>query len=126
MPIFDAIQAHIGQVFSSVYLDAVLYRDVITAPATTPLGKPTLGTPQQFECKAMVDEWSASHKAGSLVAVGDSKIIILQTSLATTPVAKDRITIRGETYEIVSDGGSQEAVTQDPAQGGWVCRGRKR
>lgn len=105
------------------FLDATLIRKAAVAGtnAWTP------GTPQEeeYSCKAMHDEWSASRVAGGLVEASDRKVMILAQTLSTTPVPGDKITIRYETFTIVSDGGGQPAVMTDPAQAVWTVRARK-
>ena len=108
---------------SSIFLDAVLTRDVVASggdPADPP--DPTQVT---YTCKAIRDFYGAGFLSGGLVDSKDVKVIILQKSLSTTPLSLDRITITGMpgTFVIVSPGiGRLAAVTADPANATWECR----
>lgn len=87
----------------------------------------TPGTPFEvsYDCKAMHDAWGASTISGGLVDAADRKVMILASTLSTTPIPGDRINIRDETFIVVSNGRGQPAVTTDPAQAVWTIRARK-
>ncbi|MFG1413465.1 hypothetical protein V5G24_20355 [Xanthobacter sp. VTT E-85241] len=112
----------IGKALSGVFFDAVLARDVAAAGANA--WTPGTITTTEYACKGLNDAWSSYQRAGGLVAGADRKILILASTLAVTPQEGDRITIQGATLTLVSDGGSQPAVTTDPATAVWMCRGR--
>ena len=123
MSILDDLPGIIADAMGDlIFRDAVLTRD---GPPTGPAYDPTPGTPQAWPCKAVEDEWSSSVRSGGLVASADRKILILADTLkGAVPQEGDRVTVQGQTFLIVSDGGSQPAVTSDPANATWTCRGR--
>lgn len=104
----------VGAAMSSLFLDAVLERD---GPTTGPSYDPTPGAPQTFKCKAIVERYSAYHRANSLVGEKDRKVLILANGLAVRPQPGDRVTVSGITFTL------QEVAT-DPAEAVWECRGR--
>jgi len=105
-----------------LFRDAELYR---TLPGTGPAHNPGQGSTPKWGCRALVTNWRDSTKAGGLVAAVDRKILILAETLeGTEPQNGDSVVIQGKTYRITADGGSQPAVTRDPARAVWVCRGR--
>lgn len=81
-------------------------------------------TDQRYPCRAIHDEWGASFRSGGLVTGKDWKILILAATLAVEPMEGDRITLEGVTLTVVSEGGSQPAVTSDPATATWVLKCR--
>lgn len=113
----------ISRAASGVFFDGSLARDARAAGTND--WTPGSTTVTDYACKALVDTWSAYHVTSGLVAAADAKILVLASTLSVEPVVGDRITVRGQTYTIVSDGGSRAAVETDPATAVWVCRGRK-
>lgn len=104
-----------------VFYPATLERD---GASTGPSWDPTPGPPQSWPCRALEDQWSTGSLAGGLVASADRKLLILAHGLPVVPQEGDRVTIRGYTFTIVSEGGSRPAVSSDPANAVWECRGR--
>ncbi len=113
----------IGRSASGVFFDASLTRDARAAGANAWTPGAVVST--DHACKALVDTWSSYQVASGLVAAADAKILVLASTLSVEPIVGDRITVRGQTYTIVSYGGSRAAVETDPATAVWVCRGRK-
>lgn len=114
-PLSGALAAQIYKGMRKLFLDATLTRDV---PGTaTDLADPPAPTPTDYSCKAIHDTYSAYHRASGLVNEGDVKIIILVGSLSITPLAGDRITIRGKTFSLVK-------TDTDPALATWECQAR--
>jgi hypothetical protein len=104
-----------------VFLDATLTRAIPAAGGDA--FDPAEPTEQTFACKAIHDGWSSFHLANNLVAANERKVMILASTLATTPVSGDMITIRGETFAICPAGtGGTPAVSTDPAKAVWTCR----
>lgn len=123
-PLSGSLARTIGSAMASLFLDTTITRDVagtITDPADPPAPTTT-----SFTCKAIRETYGVGHRSGGLVQSKDVKIIILQTSLATTPQPGDRITITGMggPWTIVSEGAGQPAVQADPANATWECRAR--
>lgn len=112
----------IGKAFSGIFFAAVLERDTATPGPND--WTPGEVTTVNHSCKALIEAWSSFQLSGGLVAAGDRKVMILASTVAVQPEAGDRITVRGETFTIVSDGGSMPAVSTDPAKAVWICRGR--
>jgi hypothetical protein len=97
----------------------------VDTPATgSSVYDPDEPTTSGYSCRALVDDWDKFVRTGGLVAANDVKIMVLAATLSVTPQEGGRITIQGMTYGIVSDGGSQPAVTTDPARAVWTLRGR--
>ena len=124
-PLLGSLAATVNKALGFLFLDATLTRDVIpTSPAYDPADPPA-SVPVTFTCKAIRDHYSVGHRSGNLVAAKDVKVIILQGSLATTPLPLDRITITGMggPFTIVAPGaGGMPAVSADPANATWECR----
>ncbi len=112
----------IGKAFAGIFFEAVLERDT-AAPGPNDW-TPGEVTTTEHGCKALIESWSSYQLSGGLVAAGDRKVMILASTIAVEPEAGDRVTARGETFTIVSDGGSMPAVSTDPAKAVWTCRGR--
>lgn len=128
MSILDDIPEIVNDALGAdVFYDAVLKRD--TAGAASPVRKPwdpaAPGTPDEFPCKAIHDEWSANTVSLGLVESADQKILILAASLSTEPKSGDRIELLGKTLTIVPmNTAGQKAVMTDPAKAVWICRAR--
>lgn len=128
MSILDDIPEIVGDALGEdVFYDAVLKRD--TAGAASPVRKPwdpaAPGTPDEFTCKAIHDEWSANAVSLGLVETLDQKILILASTLSVEPRSGDRIELKGKTLTIVpANTAGQKAVMTDPAKAVWVCRAR--
>ena len=118
-----ALAKVVANAIGEVFLDATLTRDqeMLT---TEPWGA-GLTAQQSWTCKAIHEEWGASYRAAGLISAGDRKVLVLAATLCTTPAPGDRITIRSETFTVVSDKSGQPAVSSDPALAVWVLRARK-
>ncbi|MGA0564167.1 head-tail joining protein [Ancylobacter sp. VNQ12] len=110
----------LGKALAPIFFDATLSRDAPSAGpnAWTP-GEPTTTS---YPCKAIHEEWGASYRSGGLVLAGERKVLILAATLSVTPAPGDRITIRGETFTVATEGAGQPAVSSDPALATWVLR----
>jgi len=114
-PLEGSLAATIGQAMAFLFLDATLRRDVagtITDPADPPV--PTEAT---YSCKAIVEDYAERFRLDGTVRLDERKVLVLASSLATTPVPNDRITIRNATYTVM-------AVASDPAIATWELRAR--
>ena len=121
MSFLDDIPGTISDALSDTFRDAVLTR--LGAP-TGAAYDPTPGAPTTYTCKAIHDTWSAYYRASGLVEANDQRILVLATTLATTPQLGDTIALEGMTLRVVSDGGGQPGVSSDPAFAVWVLRCR--
>lgn len=122
-PLAGSLAKTIGGAFKGLFLDATLSRTSSAAGAND--WTPGAATTTDYTCKAIHDKWGAIWLSGGLVAADDVKLLILAASVTVKPMAGDVVTIRGEAFTIVSDGGSKPAVETDPAQAVWTCRARK-
>lgn len=121
MSFLDDIPDIITDALGGDFRDAVLTR--IGAP-TGPIYDPTPGAPTDYSCKAIHDTWSAYYRASGLVQASDQRVLVLATTLATTPQLGDVVALEGATLRVVSDGGGQPGVSTDPAGAVWVLRCR--
>lgn len=114
-PLSGPLAKTIGSAFKTLFLDAVLTRDVpvISPDPADPLPPQTA----TYGCKAIVEGYSDYYKANGLVDAKDRKVLILATSLSVRPEPGDRVTIRNVTFTL-------QDVTVDPAEAVWTCRGR--
>ena len=113
-PLSGSLARTIGAAFNTLFLDAVLTRDVpVVSPDPADPLPPTQAT---YACKSMVESYSDYFKANNLVDAKDRKVLILATSLSVRPKAGDRITISGVTFTL-------SEVSTDPAEAVWTCKG---
>lgn len=113
----------IGSALSGIFFDAVLYRDAAAAGPND--WTPGAVTTTSYPCKALADAWSAYQISGGMVSANDAKVLILASTLSIEPRAGDRVTVQGEMFTLVTEGGSRPAVMSDPAKALWECRGRR-
>ena len=125
-PLISSIRNTIGSAAAFLFLDAVLTRFARASGADP--ADPPAPTTTTYTCKAIREQWSFGHKANGLVDTDDFKIIVLQTSLTVAPRVGDQITISdlGQTFLIHGGSGGQPAVSADPANATWECRGKSR
>lgn len=120
----DTLATIFADAFDWIYGDAVY---TVDGAATGSSYDPTPGAPVDYPCKGQIDEWSSRDRTNTLVSVKDWKVIMLRQSLQgpdgpIEPVEGGRVTIRGITLTISSDGGSAPAVSSDPARATWILR----
>ncbi len=127
-PLSGSLARTIGRAFSSLFLDATLVRDVFPPPSPDyEAFDPPEPTPTTYTMKAIRNTFGAGLLAASLVRADEVEILILQTSLDTTPQSGDRITISGMggPWSIVpKDSAGRAAVEADPANATWSCRAK--
>jgi hypothetical protein len=72
-------------------------------------------------CRGFIDDYKKGEVDGTLVLVGDKKILLIGDSIspAVVPEPGDAITIEGEDYRITNP------VERDPAAATYVCQGRR-
>lgn len=121
MSFLDDIPGTIADALGGDFRDAVLTR---AGAPTGPTYDPTPGAPVIYACKALHDTWSAYYRVNGLVQASDQRVLVLATTLATTPQLGDTIAFEGMTLRVVSDGGGQPGVSSDPAFAVWVLRCR--
>lgn len=113
-PLEGSLARTIGRAMNSLFLDAVLTRDVpgtITDPAD-----PSAPTTTDYTCKVVVEKYNDYFTKNELVQAGDRRVLILALSLATRPQANDRVTVSGITFTLSNIG-------TDPATAVWECTG---
>lgn len=126
--LLDALRADIGAVFGVVYPSARLIKRVPTTTGDAWNKTKTGETATNYDCKALVEEFSGSQVVNSQITEDDRKIIILQSTLGAVPEAGDAIVVPypgGPEYKIGDYSSAIPAVTADPANGAWICHGRK-
>ena len=114
-PLAGSLAKTIGSAFKTLFLDAVLARDVpVVSPDPADPLPPTQAT---YAAKAIVEGYSDYYKTNGLVDAKDRKVLILATSLGVRPEPGDRVTISNITFTL-------QDVSTDPAEAVWTCRGR--
>lgn len=113
-PLAGSLARTIGAGFNTLFLPAVLVRDVPQVGGDP--ADPLPPIPANFPCKAIVEGYSDYFKANNLVNASDRKVLILATSVGVRPKPDDRITIAGITFTL-------QDVSTDPAEAVWTCRG---
>lgn len=96
--------------------DAVLTKVIAGSRTGGQLTGGTNPTPTDYACKGFVDMLDKNRLPGTLVEQADSLIQIIGDSIASSQVPRpgDRITILGNTYNILS-------ADTDPAQAVYPC-----
>lgn len=74
-------------------------------------------TTQTFLASGFVDDYQADQRDGTIILANDRKVVILATTLNTTPAPQDKITARGAIYTVIS-------VQADPAMARFTCQAR--
>lgn len=99
----------IGDATKFVFLDFVLIRSVVVAPAN-PWEQPTT-TEAEYTCKAIITRFKYHEIDGEKIKAEDHKVLFLADSIAVEPRIDDLVQRVGETkrYQIVSP------VRKDPA-----------
>lgn len=114
-PLSGSLAHTVGNAFKTLFLDAMLIRDV---PVISP--DPADPLPPQnakYGCKAIVEGYSDYYRTNSLVDAKDRKVLILAASIGVRPEPGDRVTINNITFTL-------QDVSTDPAEAVWTCRGR--
>ena len=109
-----ALAKTVGKALGGVFYVATLTR---LTPGVGPAWDPGAPTETAHACKGLVDTYSAYERQNTLIQAGDVKVLLLATSLAITPTAGDKVTIRGVAYNIID-------VSTDPAKAVWVLQAR--
>lgn len=113
------IAAIIDGAMSSGLLPATLHS--VTPGVRTP-GDPTAGTnptTADLACRGIQDDYNTNEIDGTLVRVGDRKILLIGNSIVglVVPKPSDQITIEGTRYTVIR-------VERDPASATYLCQGR--
>lgn len=119
-PLSGSLATTIYRAMKNLFIDATLLRDATgsTSPTATDFDpSPGAITTTEYPCLAVVENYSAMLRKDGIIQANDRKVIILNKGLSVTPVAGDRITVRGITFTI-------QEVAADPALATWECRGR--
>lgn len=114
-PLSGSLAKTIGKAFNSLFLPAMLVRDVPQTGGDPADPLPPL--PANFPCRGMVESYSQYLRANGLVQANERKVLILAFSLGVRPAAGDRVTIRGVTFTLLE-------VSTDPAEAVWECKGQ--
>lgn len=113
-PLSGSLARSVGKAFNTLFLPAVLVRDVpqVGGDPADPL--PPLAA--EFKCRALVESYSQYYRANNLVGASDRKVLILATSVSVRPAPGDRVTISGITFVLGN-------VSTDPAEAVWEATG---
>lgn len=114
-PLESAIKKTVGRAFKKIFLDATLTRTETTGGGNP--WDPPSSTEVAYSCRGIHEEYAEKFRLEGLVEQGDRKVMILADSLSVEPKAGDKITIRGETFNVID-------VATDPAKATWTCRAR--
>ena len=109
----------VDKAISSGLLPATLHH---TTPGTRTPGDPTAGvnsTELPYACRGIADDYSDHSIDGTIILVGDRKILLIGNSIAggIVPQQNDGITIEGVRYTIIN-------IKRDPAAATYLCQGR--
>lgn len=117
----------IGDALNDLFRSATIERDTLstTAPPASPDldvqdWAPEVTSTTTYTCKAIYENYSKYMLANNLVQANDRKIMILATSLVTTPEIGDRIILDSLTF-VIPPGGK---IDIDPAGAVWNVQGR--
>lgn len=73
--------------------------------AGTPSGppnNPTPGTPVPYDCKAVFDKWRTDQIDGTLIQMGDLKVLVASSGLSIEPTPADNFQYSATDYAIVN------------------------
>ena len=117
-PLSGSLAATINSALGSIFLDAVLTRQVVPdSPAYDPADPPA-PVDVTYSCKAIRDKYSRFDKTNSNILEGDVKILVLVNSLSVEPIKGDLLAIQGSSFRVVD-------YDVDPANALWTIQGRK-
>ncbi len=110
----------VNDALGSGLLDATLTKVTGTTRQANRTGG-TVESTTSHTCKGVMEDYTARQIDGTIVQVGDRRVLLLGASIspAAVPEANDRITIEGETLYVLR-------VERDPAAAAYVCQVRKR
>ena len=113
------IAKEINDAMGSGLLAATL---VSVTPGTPTPGSLTSGsnpTTVSSSCRAVMEDYLDREVDGTLVVVGDRKVLILGASLPSgvIPEPGDRVTIESSTFDVIR-------VMRDPAAASYTCQAR--
>lgn len=111
------IAEKINNALGPLVFDATL---IVITPGTRTAGQETSGTnptSTSHAAKGFVDDYESRFMDGKLIQVGDKKVTLLGESMNAVPKAGDKVTIEGETRQILS-------VVRDPAGATYECHAR--
>lgn len=117
-PLEGALAQTIGKAMGGLFYACTVTREIpgSTEAPYSPWA-PGPSTPVAYQCKGLVDTYSAYERQNTLIAAGDVKVLILAATLDITPTTADKVTIRGTEYAIVD-------VSTDPATAVWTLQCR--
>ncbi len=93
LPLEGSLARTISLAFKTLFLDAMLSRDVpVISPDSADRMPSTIAT---YESKSIVVAYGDYYKANGLVDTKDRKVLFLATLLSVYPGPEDRVTIGG-------------------------------
>lgn len=112
------LQGDLAKAIHAAMKDTVAYDITLTSVTTVPAGGGSFTTTtSDGTVKGWVEDYKDFYLMQGMIQSGDRKIMILQQSTTVIPKVRDKVTARGETYDIM-------AVSQDPASALWELQGR--
>jgi hypothetical protein len=100
-------------------LDVIVTRTTTTDPNNTPWDpSDDVVTTTDYPCSGWPDAYTADELANTLIQSTDIKVFIIVSTLAIVPTPADTVSVRDETYQIIS-------VTSDPALAFWQLQARR-
>lgn len=115
MSFLDAIPGDIYDALSDDFRAATL--KVPGAAVSDGEGGFTYGSPTEYACRALVDDFSDYRRQASGIPANDRKIIILAHGLIVDPKPGHTLTIEGRDWQVID-------VARDPARATFEVQGR--
>ena len=114
------IKGEIADAFRGELVTATLTK---VTPGTRDPANPTQGTSpttSDFTAEGIIEDYADRNIDGSLVKVGDRKVLLIAGLIASSqvPTPNDRITIEGSQYDVIR-------VERDPAEATYTCQVRR-
>lgn len=109
------IAKEINKGLGSLVFDAVLTKSRPSTRGDLTGGVNSVTT--EYKGKGFVDDYENSRIDGTIIQVGDRKVVLLGASFSVKPETDDTVLIEGDTWTIVR-------VTRDPAGATYECQAR--
>lgn len=115
------LKATIGMALTGLFRDATLERDGTSTSNSPDVDAadwaPIVTGTTQYTCKAIYESYSNYSHANNLVDINDRKVLVLASTLSTTPIPGDRVIIDSLTFDV-------EQVDTDPANAVWQLKAK--
>jgi len=113
------IAKEINAAMGAGLLAATLTKVTYGTPTTGSLTSGSNPKTATYSCRGVIEDYANREMDGTLVLMGDRRVLLLGASLPTAIVPKpgDRITIEGSTFDV-------NRVVRDPAAASYTCQVR--